>query len=290
MIIFSKGCDFMAVKHHNSDVLYVDYGFNDDLKDIKVDKYMGYTPRMTDYHMHNYFEMSIIISGNVNVLLTDAFEHSSQSKIVLLRPHTPHYIYCETDMLYNRVNINFKLDYIGEISQIDELLQVFGPHGTVLKINEEQCEIYVSLAEKINNENNLFRRRLLLLYLISILSDNMKQSGDFSKMPPFMNECLTFISSNYNRKIVASELSEKFGVGRTTIMTAFKKYTGVTLSEYINRCRLKNAVTMLKEGNTEQYVAEKCGFTDSCNMIRCFKREVGCTPKKYLANLRNSSK
>ena len=192
--------------------------------------------------------------------------------------------------MYNRININFTLDYIGEFSQAQELLQVFEPLGNVFKINEEQCNMYVGLAEKISLENNLFRKRLLLLYLISILSENMKQSGDFSKMPPFMNETLTFISSNYNSKIVASDLSERFGVGRTTIMTAFKKYTGSTLNEYINRCRLKNAVAMLKEGEIEQTVAEKCGFTDACNMIRCFKREVGCTPKKYLEKLRNTSK
>ncbi len=277
-----------AVKKVGSGVKYASYGFSGKWEDIKVDRYKGYTPRMTDYHMHNYYEMSIIISGNVNVLLTDSMEHSTQSKIVLLRPHTPHYIYCETDVLYKRININFTLDYIGEISQFDELFQVFAPCGNVLKINEEQCKTYVELAERIDSEKNLFRKRLLLLYLISILSDNIKQSGDFSKMPTYMNECLTYISSNYNKKIVANDLSERFGVGRTTIMTAFKKYTGVTLSEYINRCRLKNAVSMMKEGEIEQTVAEKCGFTDACNMIRCFNREVGCTPKKYLDKLRNN--
>ncbi len=271
-------------------IKYVNFGIDKNSEDIRVDEYKGYIPRMTDYHMHDYYEISIIVSGNVNVLLTDSMEHSTKSKIVLLRPHTPHYIYCETDVLYYRININFKTDYMGELSQLQDLLQVFGPQGTVLEINEEQCKKYVELAEKISFETNALRKRLLLLYLISILSENMKQSGDFSKMPPFINECLTYISLNYNKKIVASELSEMLGVGRTTVMTAFKKYTGVTLNEYINRCRLKNAVSMLREGEIEQTVAEKCGFTDACNMIRCFNREVGCTPKKYLEKLRNLAK
>ena len=271
-------------------IKYVSFGIDENSEDIKVDEYKGYIPRMTDYHMHNYYEISIIISGNVNVLLTDSMEHSTKSKIVLLRPHTPHYIYCETDELYYRININFKIDYMGELSQLQDLLQVFGPQGTVLEINEEQCKTYVELAKKISSETDALRKRLLLLYLISILSENMKQSGDFSKMPPFINECLTYISSNYNKKIVASQLSEMLGVGRTTVMTAFKKYTGVTLNEYINRCRLKNAVAMLRDGEIEQTVAEKCGFTDACNMIRCFNREVGCTPKKYLEKLRSSVK
>jgi AraC-like DNA-binding protein len=46
----------------------------------------------------------------------------------------------------------------------------------------------------------------------------------------------------------------------------------------------------MKEGQIEQTVAEKCGFNDSCNMIRCFKREVGCTPKKYIKKIRNDFK
>lgn len=50
------------------------YGFGDKWKNIWIDSYEGFYPNMSDYHMHEYFELSFIVSGNVNVLLTDSME------------------------------------------------------------------------------------------------------------------------------------------------------------------------------------------------------------------------
>ena len=38
---------------------------------ISVDSYGGYGPRMTDYHMHTYYEISLIKEGDVTVFLSD---------------------------------------------------------------------------------------------------------------------------------------------------------------------------------------------------------------------------
>lgn len=259
--------------------------------DIHTDTYEGYFPNMTDYHMHNYFEISIIISGNVNVLFTDKKESSTQSKVVLLRPFTPHYIYCEPDMLYSRVNITFSKTFVTDyVPEWQELSNVFGLNGSVLKISAEQCQQFVDIANKITLENDLFRKRILLLYLISLISQSAAENGDFSKMPYYISEALSYVSANYKEHILASTLADKLGVGRTTFMTAFKKYTGSTLGDYLNRCRIKNAIFCLQKGMNQQETAESCGLNDACNLIRCFKKEFGMTPRKYVLALKNKEK
>lgn len=266
-------------------------GYGTRWTDISTDSYKGYYPNMTDYHMHNYYEISIIISGNVNVLFTDKKESSTQSKVVLLRPYTPHYIYCEPDRLYSRVNINFSEMFIADyVPEWQELSRAFGHNGSVLKINEEQCRQFVEIANKIGDEDDLFRKRILLLYLISLISQSAVENGNFSKMPRYISEALSYVSTHFKEHIVASTLSEKLGVSRTTFMTAFKKYTGSTLSEYVNRCRMKNAIHYLQKGMTQQQVAEQCGLTDACNLIRCFKREFQITPRKYILAMRTKEK
>lgn len=255
---------------------------------ISVDTYSSYSPRMTDYHMHDYFEISIIRSGHVNVLLTDSMESSYDSKVVLLRPYTPHYIYCEPDVLYSRTNVVFLPSAITDyVPEWQELIEVFGQKGAVLKITDEECEIYWEIANKIREDNDFFRNRILLLYLLSLLNENVKKSGEFLKMPLYISDALSYISSHYKEKIIASDLAQRSGVGRTTFMIAFKKYTGSTFNEYINRCRVNRAIIALKSGMTEQEVAEQTGFTDACNLIRSFKRVLGITPKKYLMSHQN---
>lgn len=267
------------------------FGYGTRWTDIYTDNYKGYYPNMTDYHMHNYYEISIIISGNVNVLFTDKKESSTQSKVVLLRPYTPHYIYCEPDMLYSRVNVNFSQTFVTDyVPEWQELSRVFGANGSVLKITEEQCERFIEVANKITDETDIFRKRLLLLYLISLISQSAVEKGDFSKVPTYISEALSFVSNHYKEHIVASSLADKLGVGRTTFMTAFKKYTGSTLSDYVNRCRMKSAIVCLQKGMTQQEAAEECGLTDACNLIRCFKREFYMTPRKYILALRSKAK
>ena len=47
--------------------------------------------------------------------------------------------------------------------------------------------------------------------------------------------------------------------------------TDLTLNQYIIQCRIKNAVILLREGNTEYETVERCGFGDTSGLIRSFK-------------------
>lgn len=262
------------------------HGFRELWQDITLDKYEGYYPNMTDYHMHEYYEISLIISGNVNVLLKDKAVSSQTAKLVLLPPLAPHYIYCEPDLLYSRRNVLFSGEFLRDNPNEWKMLsRIFGKNGVVLTIEEGQCETYLALVKQIEKEENLFRRRLLLLLFLSLISDNMQEQGVAFDIPEFVTEALSIISTGFKERIVAEDLAKRLKVGRTTLMTGFKKYTGTTLNEYLLRCRLKAAVEMLQNGKNEQQTAEECGFGDACNLIRCFKRQFSKTPKQYIKSI-----
>ncbi len=264
--------------------VYLDgHGLGTTWNDLTTDHYEGYLPRMTDYHMHDYYEISLILSGNVKVLLPGLVESSTQQKLVLMRPRTPHFIVCEPNILYRRSNVLFTGDFIANyVPEWQRLLSVFVKNGTVRHICERECAEYVELIEKINCEHDLFRRRLHLLMFLSLLADRMGETGEPDPLPTFVTGALQHISTHYGDRIVAAELASKLNVGRTTLMTSFKKYTGKTVNEYVLQCRLKHAVRLLREGKTEQQTAEVCGFSDACNLIRAFKRYFGLTPRQYL--------
>ena len=141
------------------------------------------------------------------------------------------------------------------------------------------------MIAQIEKDESPFRRQLLLLCYLSKLGEQMGNDASQQLVPAYVIEAMNYVNVNYQRKIVASELAWNLHIGRTTLMTAFKKYTGTTLNEYITRVRLKNAIAEMRQGKKEQQVAEECGFTDLCNMIRCFKRYFKMTPKQYLASL-----
>jgi len=260
------------------------YGYGTAWQHITTDYYEGHRPQMTDYHMHDYYEISLILSGNVKVLLSDRAEQSDRCRLVRLRPRTPHYIVCRPDQLYRRHNLLFSNDFLADhADDLQSLLPAFGKNGVVLELTVTEAETFLSLIQAIKAEQDLFRQKLLLLYFLSLAKGANPSNATPTALPPFISGALDYISEHYAERLVAEELAWKLHVSRTALMTNFKKHTGSTLNEYITRYRLRRAIKKLQSGESEPEAARLCGFHDACNMIRCFKKHLGMPPRKYLA-------
>lgn len=259
------------------------YEFGKSWDSFQVDRYEGYSSNMSDYHMHEYYEISLIISGHVKVFFPNSVQDGTKCRLVLTRPMTPHLIVCEPQLLYKRINLLFSHDFISEyLSERKEVLGAFGKSGRVLTLSDIQCSEFINLIELFEREPNNFRKRLVLMYLLSLASELTVDKTETEEPPSFVSEALFYIQENYQSKILAGELAWELGIGRTTLMTAFKKYTGSTLGGYITDYRLKQAINMLNSGALQHSIAEKCGFGDTCNMIRAFRRRFGMTPGQYI--------
>ena len=267
----------------------VAHGYKTSWSFYDVNRYEGYLPNMSDYHMHEYYEISVIISGKVKVLLSDTVHDGTESRIVLTAPLTSHLVVCEPQMLYKRVNLLFSHDFIAEyVPEWKQLLSVFGKNGKIIILDSDRLQEFVDIVDKFDSDTDDFRKRLLLMLMLSKICDISDGNGEVTDEPPtFVTEALLYIQNNYNKKIVAGDLAWQLGVGRTTLMTAFKHYTGSTISGFVTDCRLKNAIRLMKKGEIQQTVAAACGFGDACNMIRAFKTRFGVTPGKYIEKIKN---
>ena len=171
------------------------------------------------------------------------------------------------------------------LPELHRLLKIFGENGRVLTASAKEINQYVKITEEIKKEKNLLRKKLLIMYLISVIADNVNQNVEITKIPPFITNALSYISTHFNEKIVALELAKQLNVSRTTLMQGFKKFTGTTINEYLLGCRLKKAVIMLEDGKHLSDIAETCGFTDAPNFIRAFKKHFGVTPNAWRKNI-----
>jgi AraC-like DNA-binding protein len=239
---------------------------------------------MIDFHMHDYYEVSLILTGNVKVLLSDCVQEGTDAKIVLAAPKTPHFISGDSSIIYSRINLLFSEEFIvNYVPEWKQIKSVFGKNGNVIILSEKQKELCKSKLYEIKNETDMFRKRLMILSFLShVFEIDKKDITKAQELPKYVSGALTYIEEHYAEKIIASELAWKLNIGRTTLMTAFKNYTGSTLNDYVIRCRVKNALILLRNGHTEEETAETCGFSDIGGLIRGFKKCYGMTPKRYL--------
>jgi len=80
--------------------------------------------------------------------------------------------------------------------------------------------------------------------------------------------------------------AELLNVNSSYLSTLFKKETGVTLTEYVNKKRVEHAAYLLVNTNSQvQIIAQQCGIADVNYFTKTFKRYMGKTPKEYRDSL-----
>ncbi len=249
-----------------------------------ADYYEGYHARMVDFHMHDYYEISLILEGELKVFIDGRAVGGHDCRLVLSPPRAPHFISRSGESLYRRYNIAFSDAFFANyVPEWQQLLTVFGTHGRVLTLTQETADALCELFRSVDDEKNPFRQRLLVLYLLSqILEMTQGTNETGTTIPSYIGEALSYIGLHYAEKILSEELARRLGVSRTTLMTGFRQYTGSTIGEYLLRCRVKNAERLLRAGETEATAADACGFCDGGALIRAFQKCYGMTPRHYL--------
>lgn len=71
-------------------------------------------------------------------------------------------------------------------------------------------------------------------------------------------------------------------INRKRLQPAFKNKYNITINDYQLMKRMEYAVEMLREGRmSHKQIASKCGYFDSHNFCRAFKKIYKCSPKDW---------
>ena len=260
-----------------------DNGFGDIWQHAHVFPKQGYRTSVADFHKHDFYEINLMLSGNVSILLGDRRETATACRVILTPPGAPHYITCAPDALYRRLYLvfthEFVADYLPEWVQFSHL---FGANGNILFPTEKEAEELYRRMEEIGAEQVLFRKRLLIYGLLSRMAELSGQKSELQKIPPYVLNAMSHLEEHCGERVTAAALAARLHIGRTALMTAFKRYTGSTFCEYLTHCRLRRAEGLLAAGDTLESAAVACGFADQSGLARAFKRCYGHPPREYV--------
>lgn len=75
-------------------------------------------------------------------------------------------------------------------------------------------------------------------------------------------------------------------VNASYLSSLFKKETGFTLTEYVNKKRIDQAIFLLNSTSMQiQTIAQHCGIPDVNYFTKTFKKYIGKTPREYRDNI-----
>lgn len=97
-----------------------------------------------------------------------------------------------------------------------------------------------------------------------------------------IHEVDRYIQTHYQKKLTLDELAEVNHMSKTYLCSIFKKETGETIINYINKVRIEKSKLLFSDKNLSIVeIANLCGFEDQSYFTKIFKNYVGMTPKKY---------
>ena len=91
-----------------------------------------------------------------------------------------------------------------------------------------------------------------------------------------------YIEQHLAEEISRSTLAESFGFNPEYLSTMFKKETGDTLSEYIQKKRLSVARKLLLQTNLPiSLISQSCGYETLSYFSTVFRQKTGMSPREY---------
>lgn len=99
--------------------------------------------------------------------------------------------------------------------------------------------------------------------------------------------CVIYMYENYYNRLSLAELADYIHIHPNYLCSVFKKSTGLTVMEYLNRIRMERAREFLQKGDlTIGQVAERCGYQSISAFQRTFKTHTGTTPSSFASKAR----
>jgi AraC family transcriptional regulator len=90
------------------------------------------------------------------------------------------------------------------------------------------------------------------------------------------------IEQRAEQELSLADISEAVGLSPLRFLRLFKRETGVTPYRFLVQARIRNAIEMLRDTSEPvTSIAYDVGFSDLSNFINAFRREVGCSPRRY---------
>lgn len=166
--------------------------------------------------------------------------------------------------------------------ELKEIFDVFQNHGrcTMLKCadtNKIAKELSHYPAET-SHDPILFRNLVCALVYATFLATQKPAAA--REQTNIVLRLKDYISSNCCQKITASDIVRVSGYSRARLFSLFASQVGMTPNDYLRRCRVEKAKSLLKQQLPIATIARQCGFSSVGYFKTVYREYTGHAPRQ----------
>ena len=247
------------------------------------------------FHTHAFFEVVYMVDGHARHEIVGKSGERTISKldkgsVILLTLDEAHHFLSDKNSKYLHRDVVIRKSIFKECCDFlsptlyDEIINKSCPMQiTVSDEKIVQFEQKIKLINKILPSKKEQKKTIIKAFVVSLLECFCVSDTEeyFNNFPTWFNEFL----SNFHRieciKAGLPEIVSYCNYDKKYLCCVFKKYTGVTMTEYLNDARLNYAVGLLQNtSKTVSDIALELGFSSVSYFNVIFKKRFGATPKE----------
>lgn len=255
--------------------------------------------RIFQRHHHVNFEISFVCSGSGIYTTKEHTHHMSPGDFFVFSSNEFH---CITEVGITgleMINLQFEPRYLwgnSTDSLSEENSNICFSHNKDFhnRISADSSEPirnhFIAIKNELETQNpefSLIVKSELNYLLVSLVrcfnySDN---STTLSRnyMQSF-RKVLIYIEKHLGDALSLTDLSHIAGFSPNYFSSLFRKINGITLWDYINSKRIDRAIKLISENSDNKTMLEialMCGFNNTANFNKAFKKFTGVTPSEY---------
>ena len=234
-----------------------------------------------DVHTHDFIEIEYVLSGS-GVQIINGVEYPVRRGDLIYLQKNDYHTY-RTDTYMEILNVVF---YYTVFDEIRDILKLYTNRNeldfpTIMHVSGTDM-LYVEdlllKAEKEFDEERIGYYHILKSYLTILLIYLQRTRRHGQEHHYKLPAILEYVDRHY-AEISLAETAEHFGYSPNYFSKFFRRETGTSFVDYVNKKRINKAVELLvATDKTVDAICSEVGFSDKKHFYELFKRHVGTTP------------
>ena len=247
------------------------------------------------WHHHVEMELTLLTAGGGTRFVGDHISSFGAGDLVLLGENLPHYWHTNGNSAGISVQWHFPPSHpFWSFPEMLSFAPLFQSAERGLRFTGRTAAAATVVLHDITRIDGA-GRLALLLRLLTLMADAPAQdrsvlsAGSFvlpteSRYQESIRKAMRHLIAHFREEIRLEEILRITGLSRPTFARQFKRHSGRTFSEFLNRLRLQAACRELGESHRSVLdIALGSGFTEVSFFNRIFRRVLKCSPTQYRA-------
>lgn len=235
-----------------------------------VQRITGDKPLNVPIHTHHSYELVLYTCGQGTVDIEDQTYAYTSGTIMIVPPDTPH----------NEINYEGRSNLIINFSADCEIpCGYFHAEKSTVLIVENMLYETAKRQSLYTEMLNLQLQQVMILLIRQMRDRTEKEQDSFGHLLANIDY---YIEENLSQPISIDDFARLYNYSSSRFRHLFTERVNVSPKQYIIAKRLNKAKALLEETDkTITEIAYECGFYDSAQFSRIFKKEYHMSPLKF---------